>query len=201
MKNDYILVWYTVWSCLIWCVFWSCEYVWKLVSLDFQVNYTVFPYITLQLSESFICIRENENRSSEFSITILYMSLGYWRNWDMSVKYSRQNNRHINQWLETVSKMLFIASFHQICIILMTDTFPRQTLQRKIMWKETKKDCSLLGGEMWFNNHMILKLWKAPYKSNVSMLTRFLASILVLYSLPNITQWVCIIKSISKLLH
>lgn len=194
VKNDHILVWYTVWSGLIWCMFWSCEYVWKLVSLDFQVDYTVFPYTALQLSELFTSIRENENRSSEFFNTILYVSLGYWRNWDMSVKYSRQNNRHINQWLETVSKMLFIATFHQICIILMIDTFPRQTLWRKIIWKKTKKDCSLLVGEMWFNNHIILKSWKAPYKSNISILTRFLPSVLVFYSLPNITQRVCIMK-------
>lgn len=128
---------------------------WKLVSLDFQMSYTSFPSIELQLSESFISIRETENRSSEFSITILYMRCGYWKNWDMSVKYSRQNNMHINQWLETVSKMLFIASFHQICIIAMIDTLQRQTLRRKIVWKKTKKDCSLLDGEMWFNLKII----------------------------------------------
>lgn len=104
------------------------KHFWKLVSLDLQVNYTAFPCTELQLSESFISARETENRSSEFSITILFVPLGYWKNWDTSVKYCRQNNMHINQRLETVSKMLFIASFHQICIILMMDTLQRQTL-------------------------------------------------------------------------
>ena len=116
--NEQILVRCTVCSGL-------CKHMWKLVSLDYQVSYTGFPYIELQLSESFTSSKETKNRSSEFSNTILYVPLGYWKNWNMSLKYSRQNNMHINQWLEKVSKMLFIASFHQICIILMIDTLQK----------------------------------------------------------------------------
>lgn len=126
---------------------------WK--ALIFRWVNTVLPFIELQLTESFLSIRETEIRSSKFSITTLYVPFKYWKNWDMSVKYSRQNNMHINQWQETVSRMLFIASFHQICIILMIDTLQRQTLWRKIIWKWTKKDCSQLGGEMWFNLKII----------------------------------------------
>lgn len=103
-KKGQVIVWYTVFSGL-------CGNEWKLVSLNFQVNDTVFPFIELQLTESFLSIRETENRSSKFSITTLYVPFGYWKNWDMSVKYSRQNNMRINQWLEAVSKMLFIARF------------------------------------------------------------------------------------------
>lgn len=47
----------------------------KIGELGFSVNYTGFLCIELQLSESFISIKE-----TEFSITIQYMSLGYWKN-------------------------------------------------------------------------------------------------------------------------